>query len=556
MRRTTCEWDERMGDETLWLNGRLAMTTRNNDSRERSGGRHAASLRRMALVALAALLVSATGCRTMTSAKERALEQEEVAKEQAAIEAAAAAAERRRMEAENARLLRQSLEIQYKAERQRKIGEAAAALSGGDADGALASIADALNPRPLIDPSTGEALVDPETNQPLEPPAMQSQLKAQVFLIRGTAKSEAGDSVGAVEDLRESLKLDGGQRDARRNLGQILFQARDYAGALKAWGLELADGYRDGNMLFLIGQASYELYHETQRMNPAYLEAARSALDQALVGLPDNPDLMRWLAIVQYEGGRYREAIRLFEGILKAKPLDPEYLELLANSYINLEDYQTAIRYLELSAALKKPSKRTMSTLADLYVALNLVDRGAYWMVQKTGDDPTKASPADRLLIGQLFSEAGRVDDAVRWFGAVQSDNAEYSKAQSSLAYLYQDLGRSGEAVAAFEQAAASEPDNGAGLLALGDIYLERKDREKAYEAYTKASALPDTAADGFAGLAEVYYAKKNLAQAAKQYEAAIQANPGDGRYAAALAEIQDEIRFKAEAERRRAQSR
>jgi tetratricopeptide (TPR) repeat protein len=477
----------------------------------------------------------------MTTHQEKLAEEKRLEEAQKALAAKQAEAHAQRLKAEEDRLRQQAEKVERELARQAQRREAAVLLAGGDAQGAYDLVRKIFEPEPEV--RTSDLGVEEKVAVP--PPELEPQEEAHLHMIAGTALHELGRTDEAIVTLRRALELDGSLRDARRNLGQILFLQRDYAGALEVWTQELADGYRDAKLLFLVAQARYEVYHKTK--NAALLESARAALEQVVVETPEDPEVTRWLAVVQYECGRYEEAIRLFEVIRRSNPLDSQYLELLANCHIKLRDYGEATRFLELAASLKPPTREAMKTLGDLYMSQDLPDVAAEWYVKAYADDPASAPPSERLHIGMLFAEAGKVGEAVRWLDSVPEGDGDYARARSHLAHLYQDLGRTEEALASFEKAGASQPDNGLAHLSAADIYLERRDLEAAHRAYTKASALPDTAGEGLAGLAEVEYAKGNLPAAIKYYRDASESSPGNVRFVVALKEIEEELNLRAQ---------
>lgn len=485
------------------------------------------------------LLAGAPGCKSMTdaqAARRAGLE----AKQTQARDAAAMSGE------EVALLDAQALEIKRKAEaarirqeRDQQFRDAVGLLAERKARESL----DILDR--LLEEGAPIASADP-SQPPQPPPPIEPAERARIQAVRGSAYYELGDTPAAIAAFQEAVKLDPSARQARVNLGKLCFMEERFADALAAWRMELADGYRSGKLLFLIAQALYELGRAGG--GTLELEAARAAVQEALVEIPDDPELVRWLAVLEFETGRYEEAERLFGQILRATPLDILYLELLANCHIKRGDYEQAVDQLEIAARIAEPSSSLCLTLGDLNAAVRLPERAADWYLRSFGGDPEKAKSEDRYRVGSLLAEAGRAEEAERWLSTIRPDDREYGRALEDLGALYVESGKTDDAVTTLERAAALRPQDGSLHLMLGDLSLDRKDYERAQDSYAKAAGLVDSKADGLAGLGEVAYASGNLAHAVAMYKLAAKERPDERQFAVALAQIEGELRLKEEA--------
>ncbi len=514
------------------------------------------------LACLLALTVPASGCRSMTAAQAaRAAEEKRREEEAKRIEeeAKAKAAELAKQAEE---LQKKEAELRRREEIERRKFEAIQKLDAGDAEGALEEVRKIFEPPPLpvIDPATQQPMVDPSSGRPLlvqlDPPKLEKTEEARIRYLEGSILYQLRRKEDWIRALDRALELDPEFRPARRDYGKMLFIEGEYRRALQVFQKELSDGYRDAELLFLVGQARYEVGREEfERGNPdaqaAHLEAARIAFQSALVELLDKEreiEIRRWLAVLEFETGRFAEAVRLLEAIRRERPLDPQYLEYLANAYIGLEDYAKAIDYLELAARLRPPSPALAKSLGDLYAARGLPDRAADWLAIAYGGDPSRATATERLNVGFLYLDARKHEDAIRWLGAIARESKdEYAQARSALAYLYKDLGRTDEALAAFEEVRNARPQDCEAHLAIAEIHLDRKELDQSSEAYSRATGLADAPckAEGFAGLAEVAYERGNLDEAIRLYKKALETNPKDRRYEIALREISEEAKYR-----------
>jgi tetratricopeptide (TPR) repeat protein len=468
-------------------------------------------------------VLASLGCRSMTSAKEAEILDDKLRLVQAATEIAKAHNEEAERRAEEERRFNAKIE---------KRAIAAQRLASGDAAGALELVETLLAPVAVTrkDEASGQE------EQVLEKPALDPSEEAEILALKGAALAELGNFDQALPALEGALDLDPDHRPARRSLGKVLFAQRKYRPALEAWQPVLEDGARDADLLSLVAQARYEVARAEK--SPSAMEGARLAMLALLLARPGDSELLRQLTVLEFETGRYADAIQHAEVILAETPLDPDYLELVANAWIHLGDRAKALDRLDLAAGLRAPSKNTARTLSDLCRSQGFPAEAAEWLVRAHRGDPRVAPPDERFLAGSLLADAGRKEEAVTWLSALADGEPHFAAAQSRLVPLLAKLGKADAALAAYEKVHTTQPQDGASHLAAAQLFLERRQLEAAAAAYSRASGLPDTRARALAGLAEVAYAKHDLASALDYYRLALDLRPGDPRFSRAVEQI------------------
>jgi tetratricopeptide (TPR) repeat protein len=103
--------------------------------------------------------------------------------------------------------------------------------------------------------------------------------------------------------------------------------------------------------------------------------------------------------------------------------------------------------------------------------------------------------PGLSLLVGNIFEEQGRDEDAAAVFSSVQPGDIDYIDAQVRLAELRAGQDKPGEAIQILESLMEKQP-NPRVAYALGEIYRENKDYKKAVGAYDQAVGLSGGKAD------------------------------------------------------------
>ena len=515
------------------------------------------------VVAFVALLSCSAGCKTMTTAQSDAIVQERQARERSEQ----VVAENQQVGAEQNEERRQ-LTLKVRANELRRARSIAAneaasllatdprasydmiqnifeadlesvqayeeARAAGNNDEFITRMITIPNENPEMTPLVEEVCV-------LRP--MSDAVRAQFLVILGAAAYDLGKQEEGVANFEEAVRLDPKNRIARINFGKLRFEKRNWRGAIASWKHEFDDGYRAGEILKLTGQALYELGIEEDE--PSFFEASRAALLEALVANPTDEDLLRWLGLLEYKTGRFESALQYFRAILSENPLDMEYLEYVANCYLELEDYRRAADQFELIYRVTgELTPQICRTLSDLYLHLDLPDRSALWL-QRGYPDPRSMPASIRYALGESFLAAENLEQALEAFDEVPLGAEEYADGQAAAAEVEVRLGRHDAALHRLAEIFDSRPADGRIRLVAGDLHLEQREFAKALEVYNQAAGIPETKAEGFAGAAEAAYGLGYLRQAIDYYKSALKVDIQNAAYQANLREIKSEYEFK-----------
>jgi tetratricopeptide (TPR) repeat protein len=161
-------------------------------------------------------------------------------------------------------------------------------------------------------PSTESVPAASSEPEPLEPVESQAEPHpAETHHVLGVTRLNAGDLIGAIEELREALRVQPGFTDARMSLGTALYQMGDLDGALEAYQAAL--------------RTQPDLVHAhvnlaTIHMAKREWASARSELQAALQLQPDLVRAHYALGVVRYGLGDRRGAIEAYRAALELKP--------------------------------------------------------------------------------------------------------------------------------------------------------------------------------------------------------------------------------------------
>lgn len=387
----------------------------------------------------------------------------------------------------------------------------------------------------------------------------------------------------AIVAYRQAQQVDPKNRSARRNLGRILYRqaAREparaahwYRQALREWQEELSAGFRDAELMVLVGQALYETGEK---------EAAAVAFQMALPEMPRNRDLVQFLATIYMEVGKEEEALRLADVLLENDPFNASVTAQKAHLLARIGRRDQAMETLEifsLAGGAMNPGLWTL--LGDLYAQKGMPGPAADALLEAYGGEPETIAgrkPEDAVLVADLLVQAARPADpeagrprpdfetAVRLLESVERDpdaspDTVFADAAFTAGRLHQVRAahaheaktreeQSRMALAAYRRGLAEVGTNGYAWLAAGDLAFslaqedfELRDAralEEAHRAYERASSLPETACDAFLGLGDVAYVKGDFGKAADYYRKVLEKRPDDPAVISALQAVKAE---------------
>jgi tetratricopeptide (TPR) repeat protein len=339
--------------------------------------------------------------------------------------------------------------------------------------------------------------------------AVAGKTPYEVYLIAATRAAidlEAGDDSGAIEALEAALAT--GilpPADALKRvetLGQLNYQAKNYAKAAEYGGRYYSGGGKDPQPRILMAQA-YFLMGDAANAAKTSLEAVRA---DEVAGRPPSEPTLQMLAAAQYKLG---DAAGYAGTLTRLVAIDPkkEYWAGVLTAIQKAPGFsgRFALDIARLSAAadtLEKPDQYMAAAelalqMAQSGTAKSLLDKGYAAGVLGTGP----AAPRQQRLAAMASRQ---VEDDVKTLPQLAKDAeaAPDGPASVKLGEAYASFDRYGEAIAAFQKAlqkgGLKYPDDA--KLHLGLAYLKAGDPAKA-----KLTLNSVTGADGAQALARLW---------------------------------------------------
>jgi len=236
------------------------------------------------------------------------------------------------------------------------------------------------------------------------------------------------------------------------------------------------------------------------RISAAYasienIDGARKALKQALKIVPDEPQLLSRLALVEAADGKLEEAVGLLQKAITGLQGNTELLTeshlRLAGIYAQLDQWNNAIeqyqQVLELDSVEKDTVRLTKMGLSNAYVQGGDMEKGQQVLEEVYNEDP--ADPGVNNDLGYLYADQGKnleqAEKMIRIAAEAQPDNPAYL---DSLGWVLFKQGKNEEALEPLKKANGNPEYQDATLLEhQGDVHQALKQTEEAKVLWNRA---------------------------------------------------------------------
>jgi tetratricopeptide (TPR) repeat protein len=170
-----------------------------------------------------------------------------------------------------------------------------------------------------------------------------------------------------------------------------------------------------------------------------------------------------------YKEGKYSEALPYFEGFLKKNPNQFKMGINLGNCYMQLKQYQKAIKTFKMVVeGFKKetPNLKDNEKAATLYAGIgeaygaldNLDEAAVYYKKSMELFPPRDAAVA--YNIAEIMFNGGKTDEAISYYSLAAKLKPEMAIYYQKLGYAYLNKGDFPQAIANFEKFVKLAPDD------------------------------------------------------------------------------------------------
>jgi tetratricopeptide (TPR) repeat protein len=337
---------------------------------------------------------------------------------------------------------------------------------------------------------------------------------------------KAGNKQEATVYLKKYVALKPADAASQRDLGDLLYEQKDAAGALEAYRSALkADPSIKG---------FYKRYVELVMTKGGPDETAKALAGAVAAGEADAAMYSALGAIYQKQGS-FAKAIAMYQKALAIDPRNVPVLSSLASCQAKNGDVNDAVISYEQTIAMNSDAITEYKVLGDLYSKQNKSSQALAmyrkYLEKKPGDNSVARA------VGDAAFGAKNYDEAMKYLAMVQGEKArdiDYYSVYGQSSYYSKDYKKGIELFERFREinakATQKHPSTTTVMKLLGDAYDKSGNQAKAleiYSIYTRLGGVKDAEASfRKAQLTEI----SNPGLAAKMYEENTVSFPKDYR--------------------------
>jgi len=319
----------------------------------------------------------------------------------------------------------------------------------------------------------------------LEPKITQDSTAAFDFIL-GNLYFQKGELGQAETNYEAAIDKFPEFRRAYKNLGLVQVQQGDFKRAIETLSKAMELGEVEGRAYGLLGYS----YLSLERYYPA-----EAAYRQAILMQPETRDWKVGLARALLESERHKEAIALFDTLLKDDPRNADFWMLQSNAYIALDQPMKAAKNLEIVRRLGAADVAGLSLLGDIYMNHEAPELAldAYLAAAD------KASPDNLetlLRAAELFTRTGDHTQASEMIAKLRDEFGERLADDQSLQLLTFEArvaraqGKEEKAVELLKDIVKRDTLNGDALIELANHYADEAENLRSkIERQTKSSS-------------------------------------------------------------------
>lgn len=386
------------------------------------------------------------------------------------------------------------------------------------------------------------------------------------LIFLGDQYVRQGDCLSAQAEFKAAFELDGKNGTAAMKAAKCLWQLNQSFEAIE-W---LSKAIKADPKLI----AAYVLQADyfSQRYD---FDAASQALASAARIAPNNYEVLRGMATLEFRKNNMTGAVNYAQRAMKAYDADIETYILLSKANLSLASginstlkkdlerrdnaYRDALRYANKAIEFDSTNSEAQVTYAKMLAATNGTDSGAEYLqglIKKYA-----YSFEYRLALADIYKEAERWSDSRLLCEQVAETDPRNKKAWLCLGESLRATGFNDKALKAFLNAAVIDPTDGEALFQAGRLYFESSRFEEAFQQFIRVRSMNNhfpranyyagkaafalgrfeeavkyaqeekkvnpNLADSYLLTAEVYSAQNSFNQCALEYAQAIKLRPG-----------------------------
>ena len=231
------------------------------------------------------------------------------------------------------------------------------------------------------------------------------------------------------------------------------------------------------------------------------------------------------LAVLSWNQNRlFGNPERLWRDTLEKNPTTWAAHRHLAHIYVELDQFEAAVKAFHEALRLNPDSHETCYNLANAYLSLERFADAAQWFREAIRLKPDYAKAQYNLALA--YEKLNQPEEARLAYLAAINSNPRHASAHNNLSILLHRMGRLEEAATHARRALEIEPASVEALNNLGNLHVAEGRFEEAATFYRKAIELKPDYADAHGNLAVTLQQKGDLEEALFHYQKAVRLRP------------------------------
>jgi putative PEP-CTERM system TPR-repeat lipoprotein len=273
------------------------------------------------------------------------------------------------------------------------------------------------------------------------------------------------------------------------------------------------------------GKTKEELYSEAvKQARNANPSGAIVLLKNALEKDPNYLDARYQLALAYTSIGKYEQAEREFQKVLRQSPSYPELKLSLAKLHTSANRPDEAIGEAMTYLKQNPGSVEALETLAQANVLKRDMPQAESYLLQALKGEPGRTSA--QVQLAAVYLAENQRDKARQVIGEILKRDPNNMRANYLLASIEIAAGNRDTAIAIYQRIATAHPADSQALYKAGLIYLEKGDAAEAEQTAALLEKKFPKRAEGSRLMGLVLYQKKKLPEAITALQASIKIRP------------------------------
>lgn len=341
------------------------------------------------------------------------------------------------------------------------------------------------------------------------------QIDSSNMLYLGTQYMKVGNYFAAQAEFRAAYEADPRNALAAYHAGKALWELNQ-SNEARRWVERAIQA--DPNLV-----SAYVTLAEYYTFRHDY-EGAAQILKNIRKKFPQNNEIYRGFALIEYNRGNLPAAIKFAERALSLYPMDTDALQIVVKSHIDLKDYAAASKFVERTLEVDPHTPEVHALYAKIMVGLHGPAAGIDYLQRKIEEAP-QVLTYKRALVDILMAENN-------WSGArpilemILAEKKDDKDAIIKLALTYKKEAFYNKSLEMYLTAASLDPLDPGPLFLAGELYLETGNPKSAVAQFERVLKINKRYPKVYYYLGKASLRKKDYARAIEMAEMEKKMNP------------------------------